>query len=126
MVVENDPSPADVRVRNEAEALLAAGYRVTVIAPRAGRGQARRELIDGVEVVRFWLPQTAQSAVGFIAEYGVAHLQIARLATTRLLVGADVLHVNNPPDTLGLLIPLARVLGRDTVFDNHDLFPELF
>ncbi len=126
MVVENDTYPADVRVRNEAEALLAAGYRVTVIAPRAGREQARRELIDGVEVVRFWLPQTAQSAGGFIAEYAVAHLQIARLAATRLLAGADVLHVNNPPDTLALLIPLARVLGRSAVFDNHDLFPELF
>ncbi len=125
MVVENDAYPSDVRVRNEAEALLAAGYRVTVIAPRAN-GQTRRERIDGVEVVRFWLPTTAQSAVGFIAEYAIAHLQIARLVVVRLLGGADILHVNNPPDTLSVLIVLARLLGRRTVFDNHDLFPELY
>jgi len=126
MLVENDTYPADVRVRGEAQALLAAGYRVTVIAPRADRGQARRELVNGVEVARFWLPGTAQSAGGFVVEYAVAHLQLARLALARLLAGADVLHVNNPPDTLGLLFPLARLLGRLTVFDNHDLFPELF
>ncbi len=126
MLVENDTYPADVRVRNEAEALLAAGYRVTVLAPRADRTQARRELVDGVEVVRFRLPATAQNAIGFLAEYAVAHLQLARLALARLLAGADVLHVNNPPDTLGLLLPLARLLGRRAVFDNHDLFPDLF
>jgi glycosyltransferase involved in cell wall biosynthesis len=125
MVVENDSYPSDVRVRNEAEALLEAGYRVSVIAPRAD-GQACREQIGGVEVVRFWLPATAQSAVGFIAEYAIAHLQIARLVAVCLLGGADILHVNNPPDTLSLLIVLARLLGRRTVFDNHDLFPELY
>jgi glycosyltransferase involved in cell wall biosynthesis len=126
MLVENDTYPADVRVRNEAEALLAAGYRVTVLAPNAEGRQARREYIDGVEVVRFRLPATAQNAAGFILEYAVAHLQLARLTLTRLLAGADILHVNNPPDTLGLLLVLARLLGRRAVFDNHDLFPELF
>ena len=126
MLVENDTYPADVRVRNEAQALLAAGYRVSVIAPNAEGRQARRELIDGVEVMRFWLPATAQSAVGFLAEYAIAHLQLARLALGRLLAGAEILHVNNPPDTLGLLFVLTRALGRRAVFDNHDLFPELF
>ncbi len=126
MLLENEPYPEDVRVRNEAETLLAAGYRVTVLAPRADRGQSRRELVDGVEVVRFWLPATAQSAGGFIVEYAVAHLQLARLALARLLAGADVLHLNNPPDTLAFLLVLARLLGRRTVFDNHDLFPDLF
>jgi glycosyltransferase involved in cell wall biosynthesis len=126
MLVENDTYPADVRVRNEAEALLAAGWRVTVLAPNADGRQARREVVDGVEVVRFWLPSTAQSPLGFLAEYAVAHLQLARLALVRLAAGADVLHVNNPPDTLALLFPVARLLGRRTVFDNHDLFPELF
>ena len=126
MLVENDTYPADVRVRNEAEALLAAGYRVTVIAPRDGDRQPRHEFIVGVEVVRFWLPATAQSKSGFIGEYAVAHVQLGRLALARLLAGADVLHVNNPPDTLALLLPLARLLKRKAVFDNHDLFPELF
>jgi glycosyltransferase involved in cell wall biosynthesis len=126
MLLENEPYPEDVRVRDEAETLLAAGYRVTVLAPRTDRGQPRRELVEGVEVVRFWLPATAQNAGGFIVEYAVAHLQLARLAAVRLLAGADILHVNNPPDTLGLLLVLARLFRRRAVFDNHDLFPDLF
>jgi glycosyltransferase involved in cell wall biosynthesis len=126
MLLENEPYPADVRVRNEAETLAAAGYRVTVLAPRADRRQPRHELIDGVEVTRFWLPRTPQSAAGFIAEYLVAHLQLTGLTLRCLARGADVVHVNNPPDTLGVLLLLARALGRRTVFDNHDLFPELF
>lgn len=126
MVVENDTYPADVRVRNEAETLLAAGYRVTVLAPRADRAESSSEVINGVEVVRFWLPATGQNLRGFLAEYAVAHLQLLRLVFSRLLAGADVLHVNNPPDTLGFLLVLARMFGRRAVFDNHDLFPELF
>lgn len=126
MLLENEPYPADVRVRNEAETLLAGGYRVTVLAPQADRGQSKSEFVDGVEVVRFWLPNTSQNALGFILEYAVAHLQLARLTLVRLLAGADIVHANNPPDTLGLLLVLARLLGRQAVFDNHDLFPDLF
>jgi glycosyltransferase involved in cell wall biosynthesis len=126
MLLENSPYPQDPRVRNEARALVGAGWRVTVLAPYADRGQARRELVEGVEVVRYWLPTTPSSVIGHLLEYAVAHAQLARLTLTRLLAGADVVHVNNPPDTLALLFPLVRLLGGASVFDNHDLFPELF
>jgi glycosyltransferase involved in cell wall biosynthesis len=126
LLVENEAYPADVRVRCEAETLLAAGYRVTVLAPKADRGQTRRESIDGVEVRRFWMPATGQTTSGFVLEYAVAHLQLARLTLTCLLSGADVVHISNPPDTLAVLLVLARLCGRRAVFDNHDLFPEMF
>ena len=35
MLLENNPYPQDVRVRNEAESLAAAGHEVTVLAPRS-------------------------------------------------------------------------------------------
>lgn len=126
MLLENASYPEDPRVRNEALALVEAGYRVTVLAPNRAGKQAPRELVDGIEVVRFWLPATGQSMLGFVFEYAVAHVQLARLALGRLLAGADAVHVNNPPDTLGLIFPVVRLLGRRSVFDNHDLFPELF
>jgi glycosyltransferase involved in cell wall biosynthesis len=126
MLLENCPYPQDPRVRNEAESLRAAGWRVTVIAPHARERQAPREVIDGVEVVRFWLPVTSRNAVGYLIEYTVAHVQLARFALARLFAGADIVHVNNPPDTLALVFPLVRLLGKRSVFDNHDLFPELF
>ena len=43
MLLENNPFPQDVRVRSEAQSLVAAGYRVTVVAPR-GKAQPRREV----------------------------------------------------------------------------------
>ena len=50
MLVENC-FPADTRVRNEAFTLAANGFKVSVVA-LAGRDEARRETVNGVEVYR--------------------------------------------------------------------------
>src|SRR5690349_11619985 len=52
MLLGNNPYPQDPRVRREATALVDAGYRVTVICPRV-RGQAARETVRGVHVLRY-------------------------------------------------------------------------
>ena len=124
MLLENNPYPEDVRVRQEAESLLAAGHRVTVLAPAAA-GQPRRERVDGVIVRRFWLPESSGSAAGFVLEYAVAHLQLILRGLYEVVRGADVVHMHNPPDTLFPVGLVARALGRSVVFDHHDLFPEL-
>ena len=124
MLLENNPYPHDVRVRREAEALTAAGYRVTVVAPRRGN-QPRRELVDGVQVRRFPLREGA-GARGILAEYAVAHLFLLGAAVRGLIRGAQVVHAHNPPDTLFPAGLLARAMGRRFVYDHHDLGPELF
>jgi glycosyltransferase involved in cell wall biosynthesis len=126
MLLENDLYPHDVRVRYEAESLVAAGYRVLVIAPH-GRGQPMREAIDGVEVERFWLPMDHRGRVSdLLAEYVVAHAQLYTRGLRALLRGANVLHAHNPPDTLFVPALLRRRSGCKFVFDQHDLSPELF
>ena len=40
--------------------------------------------------------------------------------------GADVVHLHNPPDTLFPAALLAKAMGRRSVYDHHDLGPELF
>ena len=124
MLLENNPYPQDTRVRNEAEALVGAGHRVTVLAPRAA-GQPRSERLGGVDVRRFWLPQANGTAASFLAEYLVAHLQLGIRALGRMR-RTTVLHLHNPPDTLFASGMLARLMGRRVVFDLHDLAPELF
>jgi glycosyltransferase involved in cell wall biosynthesis len=124
MLLENNPYPADVRVRLEAQSLRAAGYDITVVAPR-GRGEPAREVVDGVKVRRFRLPALGGSPPAFVAEYAVANLQLH----ARGLLGlrrADVLHLHNPPDTLFGIGLVARLLGKRVVFDHHDIAPELF
>jgi glycosyltransferase involved in cell wall biosynthesis len=126
MLLENDLYPQDVRVRYEAQSLLRAGYRVHVIAPR-GRGQARRDRVEDVDVERFWLPLDHRGRVrDLLWEYLVAHLQLYVRGVRAVLRGTDVLHVHNPPDTLFPPALLGRPAGCRLVFDQHDLFADLF
>jgi glycosyltransferase involved in cell wall biosynthesis len=125
MLLENNPYPQDVRVRSEAESLASAGHEVTVVAPR-DPAQSRRERIGGVRVRRFRLPETPASPLGFVLEYAIANAHLYFAGLMELLRGATVVHMHNPPDTLFGVGFLARLLGRDVVFDHHDLAPELF
>jgi glycosyltransferase involved in cell wall biosynthesis len=122
MLLENNPYPRDVRVRLEAESLSRAGYRVTVIAPRA-EGERAHELLRGVQVRRFRTFEGGTSW-GFVGEYLVAAIRLQALGAVALLRGAEVLHLHNPPDILFGLAALFRLAGRKVVFDHHDLFPE--
>src|SRR5579859_2996951 len=88
MLLENNPYPQDVRVRAEAQTLAAAGHSVTVIAPRA-RGQRRRELVGGVEVIRFrGYDGAALGPLGFALEYLLAAVALHFWALRRLLAGS--------------------------------------
>lgn len=126
MLLENDLFPEDIRVRDEARSLVAAGYDVRVIAPR-GADQDRTERLDGVTVERYWLPMSeGGGTAGLLAEYVVAHAQLFVRGIRCLLRGVDFLHSHNPPDTLFPLALAARRLHQRFVFDQHDLFPSLF
>jgi glycosyltransferase involved in cell wall biosynthesis len=125
MLLENDLYPQDVRVRDEADSLRDAGWRVHVIAPR-GEGQPARETVDGVSVERFHLRMDHGGGIrALLLEYAVAHVQLYARGARALARGADALHLHNPPDTLFGPAALARLLGRRVVFDQHDLFADL-
>jgi len=136
--------PHDPRVRNEATALVAAGYRVTVISLRA-RDEASHAFFNGVEAYRF--PRIAvfnktnrsvktflgriitalKSLIGYVVEYSyftLVSLFISFYVCIKQRV--DIVHLNNPPDTLCLVAALYRLLGKKVVFDHHDLSPELY
>jgi glycosyltransferase involved in cell wall biosynthesis len=125
VLLENLTYPKDTRVRNEAESLLGAGHRVTVLAPR-GPGEPARELVRGVEVRRYRTVWAGRSPWSYTLEYGIAHAQLTARSFAALLRGADTLHLNGPPDTLAIAGLIARLLGRNVVYDMHDSGPELF
>ncbi len=125
VLLENLTYPRDTRVRNEAESLVGAGHRVTVLAPR-GRGEPSRELVRGVEVRRYRTVWAGRSPWSYALEYGVAHVQLTARSLAALVRGADTLHLNGPPDTLAVAGVLARLGGRRVVYDMHDSGPELF
>jgi glycosyltransferase involved in cell wall biosynthesis len=128
ILVENLPVPFDRRVWQEATALTAAGWRVTVICPK-GRGyEAAEEEIEGVRVMRHALPFEARGAVGYLVEYAAALWSQSRLALKVWRSGGfDVIHACNPPDLLFLVALPYRLFARTRfIFDHHDLSPELF
>ena len=126
MLVENDTYPEDGRVRCEAEALLAAGYQVSVIAPGV-RGQPKYELVDGVRVRRFPLPPEANGFIGYIWEYVYSMCCTFVLSLAAWMrEGFDVIHAHNPPDTLVFIALFYKLLGKRFVFDHHDLSPDMY
>jgi glycosyltransferase involved in cell wall biosynthesis len=127
ILVENDSVPADTRVWAECASLRGAGWDVTVISPK---GQCRDvesfSELDGVRIHRFD-PAPSASGAGYLREYGLALLRIGALIR-RLARGRhfDVVHACNPPDFLLLAAIGLRRAGAATIFDHHDLSPELF
>jgi glycosyltransferase involved in cell wall biosynthesis len=126
MLVENVPYPQDNRVRNEAQTLKNAGYDVTVISPAEER-QAHREMVNGVEVYRFWQSFEVHGVFGYAWEYAYSTAAIFALS---LLVwmrkGFDVIHAANPPEVLVLIGIFYKLFGKRFIFDHHDLSPEMF
>ena len=128
ILVENASVPTDPRVWPECSTLHAAGWNVTVVCPK-GRTADRsaREIVDGVEVHRFDAIESQGGAMGYLREYRAALARIRRIvgeiARTRHV---DVVQACNPPDILLLAARAARRRGAATIFDHHDLSPELF
>jgi glycosyltransferase involved in cell wall biosynthesis len=126
IIVENLPVPVDRRVWQEARALHEAGYRVSVICPKARGFELSRETREGIEIYRYraW---EASSPPGYFVEYTLAlaaqfRLALRAYARTRF----RVLQACNPPDTIFLIGLFFKLFGVRFIFDHHDLNPELY
>ena len=136
--------PNDTRVRNEANALVGAGYKVTVLALRKYESESMIENVNGVIVYR--VPEVTlfnksdsskscfqiqlyriKSAAGYIFEY--VYFTFACLFLSLYLFvreGFDAIHIHNPPNTLFIVGAFYRLFGKKFVFDHHDIEPELY
>jgi len=126
MLLENLPYPHDRRVRREAGALVAAGYRVTVIC-QAQPGQPPQETVNGVRVYRYPRPLQANGFLGYLWEYTYS-MVAAFLLSLRVFCkeGFDLIHAHNPPDTFVFIAAIYKLFGKRFVFDHHDLSPEMY
>jgi glycosyltransferase involved in cell wall biosynthesis len=128
IIVQNLPVPFDRRVWQEARALKAHGYEVTVICP-VGRGHtARYECLHGIHIHRHPLPLEARGACGYALEYACSLFWELVLSVKVLRRhGFDAIHACNPPDNIFLIGALYKLLARKRfLFDHHDINPELY
>jgi glycosyltransferase involved in cell wall biosynthesis len=112
MLLRNDYTH-DTRVEKEAQTLVGAGYRVTVVA-EAGAGLETREVRDGVHVRRVRRPFDGIPMVRFVGQ---------RIAFVRALLAArpDVLHAHDT-EVLETVAAAAAWLRVPFVYDAHDLW----
>lgn len=127
IIVQNLPVPFDRRVWLECQALIGAGYDVSVVCPK-GPDDPSFDVVDGVAIYKYRPYAPGGSKIGFVIEYIYSFLATAWLVRRARRRGKfQVLQACNPPD---IFWPIARVLRRIDgcrfVFDHHDLCPELY
>lgn len=126
IVVENVPVLRDRRVWQECLALVAAGYRVSVISPM-GAGEPRVEYLEGVALYRYPPAPEASGTIGFFYEFAYSWVQTLLLSVKVIRrEGFDVIQACNPPDTFFALAWLYKPLKKRFVYDQHDLAPETY
>ena len=124
IIVENLAVPADRRVWQEANALSAAGYSVSIICPK-GPGYSRaREGINNIEIYRHarleW-PGLAGHVIEYVWALAAEFLLALRVyARSRF----RILQACNPPDNIFLIALFFKVFGVRFIFDHHDPTPE--
>lgn len=126
IIVQNLPVPLDRRVWLECQALMANGYRVSVICPK-GPGDPSRQVIDGISIYKYKPSPEANGLAGFALEFAYSWIRTFLLSFPAARRGRfAVIQACNPPDTYWLLAWFWRLFGARFVFDQHDLNPELF
>jgi glycosyltransferase involved in cell wall biosynthesis len=127
IIVQNLPVPFDRRVWLECQALVTAGYDVSVVCPK-GPKDPDHEVIDGVEIYKYRPYPGGAGKVGYLLEYVYSFCATAWLVTkVWRRKRFDALQACNPPDIFWPIGLAFGIIGRSPfVFDHHDLCPELY
>ncbi len=126
MLLQNDYA-IDVRVRRKAEALVAAGYVVDVLALRSPNSSAATYSLAGVNVYTLGLGKNRGSLFRYAFEYAAFFLWSAfKLAQLTRKSRYSVIDVNTLPDFLVFAAAPARWMGAKIVLDMHEITPEFY
>jgi glycosyltransferase involved in cell wall biosynthesis len=116
----------DPRVRRKAEALVAAGYSVDVLALRPADGR-KQYTLNSVNVYTVSLGKQRGSLLRYLFEYGAFFAWV--LVRVPLLMRHRhyaVIDVNTLPDFLIFAPIVARWMGASLVLDMHEITPEFY
>jgi glycosyltransferase involved in cell wall biosynthesis len=124
--IEDNTFTNDNRVIREADALVDAGWQVTVVCPKYPGDPFYKRISDPLRVY-FYPKPNAVSAAGHLFEHAVTLLFGALLVFwVQLRHGFQVFQACNPMDTLWILAAPYKLFGKKFIYDQHDLCPELY
>jgi glycosyltransferase involved in cell wall biosynthesis len=116
----------DVRVRRKAEAMVAAGYSVDVLALRAPDGK-RFYSLNGVNVRTISLGKERGTLARYLFEYATFFLWVfLRMPLQMTRRRYAVVDVNTLPDFLIFAPVVAKWFGAKLILDMHEITPEFF
>jgi len=116
----------DPRVRRKAEALVAEGYSVDVLALRSAQGE-RTFRLNGVNVFTLGLGKKRGSLIRYAFEYVAFFIWALFRVTARMFTARyAVIDVNTLPDFLVFAACGARLLGAKVILDMHEITPEFY
>jgi glycosyltransferase involved in cell wall biosynthesis len=116
----------DIRVRRKAEALVAAGYSVDVLALR-DPGKPSTYTLNGVNVYAISLGKLRGSLFRYAFEYLVFFLWAWTVLSFRMPRRRyAIVDVNTLPDFLVFAGIFARWMGAKLVLDMHEITPEFY
>jgi glycosyltransferase involved in cell wall biosynthesis len=117
----------DIRVRRKAEALVAAGYEVDVIALRSVQSSPARYNLKGVNVETVSVGKKRSSLLRYLFEYTkFFFLAFWKLSLSIRKKNYSVVDVNNLPDFLVFAAFSAKRQGAKVVLDMHEITPEFY
>jgi glycosyltransferase involved in cell wall biosynthesis len=124
-MVTFSPYPYDPRPRRCVDALIGEGATIDLICLAHGN-DARRETLNGVNVLRIPLKHPRRGKLEYGFRYGAFILITSVIFALRSLVRRyDLVYVHNMPDILVLSSLIPKALGAKVVLDLHDPMPEL-
>jgi glycosyltransferase involved in cell wall biosynthesis len=126
VLIEDGSFTYDNRVKHETQALLDAGWEITVVCPRF-KGDPFYRKISRTLRVYFYPKPEANSVIGHLFEHALTLLLVGLLSGWVFVRhGFDVIHACNPMDVFWLVALPYKCLGKRFIYDQHDLCPELF
>ena len=125
MLVQNDYQ-CDSRVRRKAEALVAAGYSVDVLALPSFQRE-KSYTLNGVNVYTLSLARKRGLLARYLFEYAAFFLwALVRVSLQMRWRRYAVLDVNTLPDFLIFAPVVAKWMGAKLILDMHEITPELY
>ena len=117
----------DIRVRLKAEALVAAGYHVDVLALESSFSTSKTYTLNGVHVYTLKLGKNRGSLARYIYEYLAFFIWVVfKLPALMQHRRYAVIDVNTLPDFLIFAAFYARWRGAKLVLDMHEITPEFY